>query len=339
MTLTLGIVCLVIAVALVFDFTNGFHDAANAIATIVATGTLSLGAALAMAACFNVLGTFLTTAVATTVETGILRTVGDPLTSQLIVLAALFGAISWNVGTWLLAMPSSSSHALIGGLVGAGLAYGRTSHEIIIPAVVNKVIVPMFVSPVLGALIAAGLVMLAGAMAGILARDPSGGILKKLHLAAGALMAVSYASNDAQKTMGVITLALVGAQYLPEHSPVPWWVIILCAAAMAVGTLCGGRRIIATAGQRITLLNQEKGFAANAGASLTILLCTRLGFPVATTQVVIGAITGAGLAGKPHQVDGRVWKNMLLTWALTLPGSAIVAMCAYSALAAICLRA
>lgn len=325
----------VVIVALVFDFTNGFHDAANAIATVVATKALTMKEALVMAAILNLIGAFFATAVAETIETGLVRNVGDPLQAQLFVLAALIGAIAWNVLTWLWGIPSSSSHALVGGMIGAGIAFGHPK-DIIWPTVIDKVIVPMLLSPVAGALIAFVLMAVVYVFFRPLEKGAKrDGIFRVLQVFAGGLMAFSHGANDAQKTMGIITLALVGAKVLPIGSEIPWWVVLLCAIAMALGTLFGGKRIITTAGEKITKLEQESGFAANLAGSITILVASRLGMPVSTTHVVVGSITGAGFAAHRAEkgaVDFSTWRNMLVAWTLTLPGSAGVGLLAYSGL-------
>jgi PiT family inorganic phosphate transporter len=318
-------VAAVVVVALVFDFTNGFHDAANAIATVVATKALSLKQALAMAAVLNLAGAFFATAVAQTIEHGLVRNIGDPHTAQMVVLAALMGATLWNLITWAFAMPSSSSHALVGGLVGAGFVYGH-SRDILWSGIWNKVVVPMLFSPLVGAAFAIGLMLALrwGLRRWNEARREEA--CRHLQIGAGALMAFSHGSNDAQKTMGIITLALVGAGWLPEGSAIPAWVILLCALAMALGTWTGGKRIIRTAGEKITALDQESGLTANVSGSLAVLLASRAGMPVSTTHVVVGAITGAGVArhrgGQGRSVHWLTWRNMIFAWILTLPGAA-----------------
>jgi len=319
----------VVLVALAFDFTNGFHDSANAIATVVATNAMTLRSALIMAAALNVVGAFFATAVAKTVEEGIIRQVGTPVDAQLLVLSALTGAILWNVVTWFFGMPSSSSHAIVGGLVGAGVTYGST-RNVIWANITDKVVLPMLLSPVFGMIVAAAL------MAGIyivfqaVKKSRRDGIFKKLQIAAGALMAFSHGSNDAQKTMGVITLALVGAKILPAGSAIPVWVIVACAITMGLGTLAGGHRIIETAGKKITKLENESGFAANIASSLTILICSRLGLPVSTTHVVVGSITGAGLVHhRGKKINWGTWGNMSIAWICTLPGAAGFATITY----------
>lgn len=329
MEVPIFLVITVVLIALAFDFTNGFHDAANAIATVVATKALTMRQALVMAAVLNVIGAFFATAVAKTIEEGIIVNVGDPINAQIIVLSALAGAILWNVITWHFGMPSSSSHAIVGGLVGAGVAYHGRS-EILWTNVWDKVVIPMVASPVFGLVVAA--LIMSGIYIGFQSvkkekRDP---LFRRMQILAGALMAFSHGSNDAQKTMGVITLALIGASLIDDPSGgIPWWVILLCALAMGLGTLAGGKRIIETAGHKITKLENESGFAANIGASITILICSRLGLPVSTTHVVAGSITGAGLIGNKGRVNWNTWKSMSFAWIMTLPGSAGLALVTY----------
>ncbi|MEL7036626.1 MAG: inorganic phosphate transporter [Cyanobacteria bacterium J06592_8] len=300
MELTVILIIALVIIAVAFDFTNGFHDAANAIATVVATKALTMNQALAMAAGFNLLGAFVATGVAETIERGLIHEVDDPLTTQVVIISALLGAISWNVLTWFFGMPSSSSHAIVGGLVGAGLVYGHRE-EIIWSGVVNKVLIPMVTSPLVGLAIAGILMTILYLFIDGMRQDKRDRLFRKLQIAAGAFMAFSHGSNDAQKTMGVITMALIGANFLPSGSSIPWWVVLVCALAMAAGTYSGGRKIIETAGEKITKLNQESGFIANISGSITIFLASLLGMPVSTTHVVVGSITGAGLANARHQ--------------------------------------
>lgn len=300
MELTVILIIALVIIAVAFDFTNGFHDAANAIATVVATKALTMNQALAMAAGFNLLGAFVATGVAETIERGLIHEVDDPLTTQVVIISALLGAISWNVLTWFFGMPSSSSHAIVGGLVGAGLVYGHRE-EIIWSGVVNKVLIPMITSPLVGLAIAGILMTILYLFIDGMRQDKRDRLFRKLQIAAGAFMAFSHGSNDAQKTMGVITMALIGANFLPSESGIPWWVVLICAVAMAAGTYSGGRKIIETAGEKITKLNQESGFIANISGSITIFLASLLGMPVSTTHVVVGSITGAGLADARHQ--------------------------------------
>lgn len=329
MEVPIFLVITVVLLALAFDFTNGFHDAANAIATVVATKALTMRQALVMAAILNIIGAFFATAVAKTIESGIISDVGDPINAQLIVLSALSGAILWNIITWYVGMPSSSSHAIVGGLIGAGVAFhGRG--EVVWTNIWEKVVIPMVLSPVFGLLIASFLMSLIYIVFQGIKKERRDPMFRKMQIFAGGLMAFSHGSNDAQKTMGVITLALVGAKLLDDPTgAIPWWVILLCALAMGLGTLAGGKRIIETAGHKITKLENESGFAANIGASITILACSRLGLPVSTTHVVAGSITGAGLIANKGKINWATWRHMGTAWILTLPGSAGIALIVY----------
>ena len=321
----LGTVLLVIVIALIFDYTNGFHDAANAIATSVSTRALSPRTALLLAAVMNLVGAFLGTEVAQTVGSGIIAP-PDALPGLLVVLAALFGAIIWNLTTWWFGLPSSSSHALIGGLVGAALASAGVVHW---DGVVDKVVIPMVVSPVVG------FVLAGGAMTALLwifrhARPNrvSRGFRHAQVLSAAA-MALGHGLQDAQKTMGVIVLALtVGGFH--EGPEIPWWVILLAASALAAGTYAGGWRIMRTLGRRIIDLDPPRGFAAEATAS-AVLYTTAFAFaaPISTTQTITASILGAGATKRLSAVRWGVAGNIVVAWVLTLPAAATAAALAY----------
>ena len=315
----------VIVVALSFDYTNGFHDAANAIATSVSTRALTPRAALIMAALMNLLGAFLGTGVAQTVGSGIVE-LPEATASLVVVLAALLGAISWNLITWWFGLPSSSSHALIGGLIGATLA----SVGIVKWAgVVEKVLIPMVVSPVVGFLIAYLL------MTGILwafRRANPGRVNRGFRIAqtfSAAAMALGHGLQDAQKTMGVITLALVVGGYLPTFE-VPWWVIVLAATALAAGTYAGGWRIMRTLGRRIVHLDPPRGFVAETTAS-SILYTTAFVFaaPISTTQTITSAVVGVGATKRLSAVRWGVAGNIVAAWVLTIPMAGLVAALCY----------
>jgi PiT family inorganic phosphate transporter len=315
----------VIVVALSFDYTNGFHDAANAIATSVSTRALTPRAALIMAALMNLLGAFLGTGVAQTVGSGIVE-LPEATASLVVVLAALLGAISWNLITWWFGLPSSSSHALIGGLIGATLA----SVGIVKWAgVVEKVLIPMVVSPVVGFLIAYLL------MTGILwafRRANPGRVNRGFRIAqtfSAAAMALGHGLQDAQKTMGVITLALVVGGYLPTFE-VPWWVIVLAATALAAGTYAGGWRIMRTLGRRIVHLDPPRGFAAETTAA-SVLYTTAFVFqaPISTTQTITSAVVGVGATKRLSAVRWGVAGNIVTAWVLTIPMAGLVAALCY----------
>lgn len=319
-----GGVILLVAIALLFDATNGFHDAANAIATVVATRALSLRRALVVAAIANFGGAFLSTRVAVTLEQGILdsRQLGSHWLG--VIGAALAGAMLWNLLTWYWGLPSSSSHALIGGLVGGAAAQGLTE-AVAWPQLVQRVLIPMVVSP----LLAIGVGMLFVALVeqwlhrwGDVPEDR----WQRLQIMSGTLMAVAHGANDAQKTMGVITLALVSVGQLSLEAGIPLWVMASCALAIAIGTYGGGDRIIHTTGEKITALDPISGCIANLSAALTVAAASLAGVPVSTTQVVVGAITGAGYGRHPERgIHWQTWGRILVAWALTVPGAALMA--------------
>ena len=309
----------VVLVALVFDYINGMHDAANAIATVVSTRVLSPRQAIIMAAILNFAGAFLSTAVAKTIGKGIV----DPtMISNGIVMAALLGAIAWNLLTWYFGIPSSSSHALIGGVVGGVASYhgfGVLNADGLI-----KILKALILSPLFG--LAGGFIimvaimwMFRGARAGLVNRS-----FKYLQLVSAAFMAVSHGSNDAQKIMGVIAMALFGAGYIHDFH-IPFWVVFACASAIAIGTATGGWRIIKTMGVKMIKLQPVNGFAAETAASAVILSATHFGVPVSTTHVITGSILGVGTAKRASAVRWGVAGNMLIAWVLTVPASALVA--------------
>jgi inorganic phosphate transporter, PiT family len=321
----LAAICLVIVVALGFDYTNGFHDAANAIATSVATRALTPRAALVMAAGMNLLGAFLGTEVATTVGSGIIDA-PQGASGLLVVLAALVGAIAWNLVTWWLGLPSSSSHALIGGLVGAALASAGTVQW---KGVLDKVVVPMVVSPIVGFVLAA-LVMVA--LLWVFRRGSPGPLSRGFRRAqtfSAAAMALGHGLQDAQKTMGVIVLALVVGGY-HEGFDVPWWVILLSAGALSAGTYSGGWRIMRTLGRRIIDLDPPRGFAAEVTAS-AVLYTTAFVFaaPISTTQTITSSILGVGATKRLSAVRWGVAGNIAVAWVLTIPAAALAAAISY----------
>jgi PiT family inorganic phosphate transporter len=315
----------VIVVALSFDYTNGFHDAANAIATSVSTRALTPRAALIMAALMNLLGAFLGTGVAQTVGSGIVE-LPEATASLVVVLAALLGAISWNLITWWFGLPSSSSHALIGGLIGATLA----SVGIVKWAgVVEKVLIPMVVSPVVGFLVAYLL------MTGILwafRRANPGRVNRGFRIAqsfSAAAMALGHGLQDAQKTMGVMTLALVVGGYQSDFE-VQWWVIVLAATALAAGTYAGGWRIMRTLGRRIVHLDPPRGFAAETTAA-SVLYTTAFVFhaPISTTHTITSAVMGVGATKRLSAVRWGVAGTIVTAWVLTIPMAGLVAALCY----------
>jgi PiT family inorganic phosphate transporter len=327
---TFGMLVLVVLVALAFDFVNGFHDTANSIATVVSTGTLRPRTAIAMAAVCEVIGAFLGTAVAQTVGRDIL----DPTAmTQTIVLAALLGAISWNLLTWLLGIPSSSSHALVGGLVGAGaLAAGWGSIQY---AGVEKVVAALLLSPVFG-FSASFLVMLLELW--VLRRIPTARvnvISSRLQIPSAAFLAISHGLNDAQKTMGVITAALLTYQggFDPGSDfSIPDWVIFACALAMGAGTAMGGWRIIHTMGNRIFKMRPIHGFTSSITAAAVMQLASHYGLPISTTHCVTASVMGAGATQRLSAVRWGVTRQILVAWVLTIPASAVAAGAFYELL-------
>ena len=324
----LAAIIVVIVVALGFDYTNGFHDAANAIATSVATRALAPRTALAMAAVMNLIGAFLGTEVATTVGSGIIAPPSGS-TGLLVVLAALIGAIVWNLITWWLGLPSSSSHALIGGLVGAALASAGTVQW---NGVIQKVLIPMVVSPVVGFLLAALLMI---ALLWIFRRGRPARLYRGFRHAqtvSAAAMALGHGLQDAQKTMGVIVLALVVGGY-HQGFQIPWWVVLLSAGALSAGTYAGGWRIMRTLGRRIIDLDPPRGFAAEATAS-AVLYTTAFAFaaPISTTQTITSSILGVGATKRLSAVRWGVAGNIVIAWVLTIPMAALAAALAFWAL-------
>jgi inorganic phosphate transporter, PiT family len=315
---------IVVLVALGFDFTNGFHDTANAVATSVSTRALSPRLAVAVAAVANLAGAFVTTAVAKTVGKGIIDT---GLANEKTVLAALIGAITWNLVTWWLGLPSSSSHALIGGLVGAAIAQsgleGVQWHGL-----VHNVIIPALAAPTIAFAAAFGLLLLIYWVFAWLTPSAANRSIRVGQLASGTWVAFTHGANDAQKTMGVIALALFEAGKI-SHFYIPTWVIVAAGLAIAAGTYVGGWRIMRTIGQRVVNMEPASGFAAQLTAGLTIYSATKLGYPLSTTHVISGSVIGAGATKRLSAVRWGVAGNIVVAWLLTIPAAAIVAAALY----------
>lgn len=307
----------VLVLAVLFDYINGFHDTANAIATSVATRALRPGHAIAMAAAFNFIGAFAGTAVAKTIGGGL---VDEQTTTQTVVAAALIGAIVWNLITWRLGIPSSSSHALIGGLLGATIVAAGVG-AIKMDGLVNKVLVPLFSSPIIGF---TGAFLLMVALFWIFRRAdrrPLARRFRRLQLISAGFMAFSHGSNDAQKTMGIITLALFSAGLIPTVD-VPTWVIVVSATAISLGTAAGGWRIMATMGHRVVELEPIHGFAAETTAATVLYTTAHLGMPVSTTHIISSAIMGVGTSKGAHGVRWGVARSILVAWIVTIPAAA-----------------
>ncbi|MGE3194457.1 MAG: anion permease [Microbacteriaceae bacterium] len=322
MDLTL-LVVLVIALALIFDFTNGFHDTANAMATPIATGALRPRTAVAIAAVLNLIGAFLSTEVAKTISGGLIREgSGGVQITPTLILAGLIGAIVWNLVTWLLGLPSSSSHALFGGLIGAAVVGAWSFDPIDGAVVISKVLIPALLAPLL-----AGAVSFLGTrIAYSITKKRERDGFKVGQVFTSSLVSLAHGTNDAQKTMGVITLTLIAAGMQPVGSGPQFWVIVACAVAIAVGTYSGGWRIIKTLGRDITDgIEPGQGFAAEASTTATILASTHLGFALSTTQVASGSVIGTGIGRKGASVRWRTAGRIGLGWLITIPASGAVA--------------
>src|SRR6478672_2163231 len=319
-----------VMVALAFDFLNGLHDAANSIATVVGTRLISPVGAVAFAAFFNFAAYFLALQwpqlhkVADTIGKGL---IDKDLVTPAVVFGALVGAMFWNVVTWLKGIPSSSSHALVGGLIGAGVAHASTSS--IQWNGLNKTLIAIVLSPTLG-LILTMLIMLATSWMGVRASATGAErTFRGLHLVSAGAYSLGHGLNDAQKTMGVITVLLYSTGYLHGDFHVPHWVALSCYVAIGLGTLSGGWRIIETMGTRITKLNQHQGFSASAGGSIMLFAASYLGIPVSTTHTITGCVIGAGAARRASAVRWGVARSVMIAWIITIPASATVAALFY----------
>ena len=319
-----------IAIALAFDFLNGLHDAANSIATVVATRLLSPIKAVAFAAFFNFAAYFLSLAVpelhkvADTIGKGL---IDKDLVTPAVVFGALIGAMFWNVVTWLKGIPSSSSHALVGGIIGAGVAHaGLTGVQW---TGLNKTLIAIVLSPMLG-MILSMLIMLATSWMGVRASSTGAEkTFRALHLISSATYSIGHGLNDAQKTMGIIAVLLYSTGHLHGEFHVPHWVAISCYIAIGLGTLTGGWRIIETMGTRITKLSQHQGFSASTGGSVMLIAASWFGIPVSTTHTITGCVIGAGVARRATAVRWGVAGNVMTAWVITIPASATVAAVFY----------
>ena len=317
---SLGIVITLVAVALAFDFMNGFHDAANSIATVVSTRVLKPYQAVLLAAFFNFVALFVFHLnVATTVGKGI---VDQGVIDHYVVFGALIGAIAWNLITWYYGIPSSSSHALIGGIVGAGVA--KAGVWALIPSGLFKVVAFIFISPVLGFLLGSLLMVTISWL--FVRSTPSrvDRLFRRLQLFSSSLYSLGHGGNDAQKTVGIIWMLLIAAGYTTADH-VPPWVVIACYVTIGFGTLFGGWRIVKTMGQRITKVRPTGGFCAELSGSITLFIATGLGIPVSTTHTITGAIVGMGSAQNVSAVRWGIAGNLLWAWILTIPCSAFIA--------------
>jgi PiT family inorganic phosphate transporter len=321
----LGAVVFLVVVALAFDFINGFHDAANSIATIVSTGVLKPHQAVAWAAFFNFAAVFVFhLKVAATIGTGIVE---PQVVDHVVVFGALVGAIAWDIITWYYGIPSSSSHALIGGLVGAALAKAGIG-SLVAPGLL-KTVAFIFISPLLGFLLAAALMI---GVSWIFLRATPARVdrwFRRAQFVSASLYSLGHGGNDAQKTIGIIWMLLIAAGLTTAAQPVPAWVVISCYVAIALGTAFGGWRIVRTMGQRITKLKPVGGCCAETGGAITLFLATGLGIPVSTTHTITGAIAGVGATQGASAVRWGIAGNIVIAWILTIPCSALIAAAAW----------
>jgi PiT family inorganic phosphate transporter len=322
---TLLFVIIIIVVALAFDFINGFHDAANSIATVVSTRVLSPQHAVVWAAFFNLAAVFfIGDQVAKTVGTGIVHI---SVIDNYLVLSALLGAIVWNLITWWLGLPSSSSHALIGGLIGAGLVKGGT--DVLVWSGILKTTAFIVISPTVGMILGLVMMILVLNLSNNKSVRRADTIFRRLQLFSAAVYSLSHGMNDAQKTMGIITMVLFSSGYLSGSFHVPWWVVILSYLFIAMGTMSGGWRIVKTMGTKITKLQPMGGFCAETAAALSIIGATIGGIPVSTTHTITGAIIGVGATKRLTAVRWGIAGNIIWAWILTIPMSALIAAASY----------
>jgi PiT family inorganic phosphate transporter len=320
------VLVIVVATALLFDFTNGFHDTANVVATSISTHALSPRIAVAMAAILNFAGAFISIEVAATVAKDVVQ--AGSITPT-VIFAGLVGAISWNLITWYFGLPSSSSHALIGGVVGAVVAAVGTS-AVIGDGLVGKVLIPAILAPIIAFIIGVIAIGVAYTLCGRLRPGPASRGFRLGQIVSGGMLALAHGTNDAQKTMGVITLALIANGNLSETNfEVPTWVIVCSASAIALGTYTGGWRIIRTMGTRIIKMDAAQGFSAQGAGAAVILASSHFGYPLSTTQVIAGGVMGAGAGKRVSAVRWGVAGNLVVAWILTLPASAAIGAAAY----------
>jgi len=329
MDIALVVLVVVVLTALAFDFTNGFHDTANAVATTIATGALRPRTAVLLAGVLNLVGAFLSVQVAKTISSGL---VDETKITPAVIFAGLVGAILWNLLTWLLGLPSSSSHALIGGLIGATLVAAGPD-AVKFAGIVGKVLLPAVLSPIVAGLVALIATRLAYR---ITAHGAAGTVNRGFRLGqvvSSSMVALAHGTNDAQKTMGVITLALITAGALPSSAGPPFWVIVSAGLAIGLGTYAGGWRIIHTLGRRVSEIQTAQGFTSGTSTAVVILTSSHLGFPLSTTQVATGAVVGAGAGRGAASVRWGLAGQVAVGWLLTLPAAALVgALAAWAAI-------
>ncbi len=319
------VLVIVVGTALVFDFTNGFHDTANVVATSISTHAMPPRIAVAYAAIFNFAGAFISLAVAATVAKDV---VNADIITPTVVFAGLIGAIAWNLATWYFGLPSSSSHALIGGVVGSAFA-ASGADAVLGDGILGKVLIPAVIAPLLAFVVG---VIAINLVYGIVGRERPGPVNRGFRLGqvvSGGMLALAHGTNDAQKTMGVITLALIANGNLSSDADVPFWVVITAASAISLGTYIGGWRIIRTMGTRIIKMDAAQGFSAQGAGAAVILASSHFGFPLSTTQVISGGVMGAGAGKKLSAVRWGVAGNIVVAWLLTLPAAAAIGAATY----------
>jgi len=325
LSISMEMIIFLIALALIFDFMNGFHDAANSIATVVSTGVLKPQYAVAWAAFFNFVAiAIFQLKVAATVGKG---TIDPVIVDHLVIMGALIGAICWNVITWYYGIPSSSSHALIGGLVGSAVAKAGTAA--LVTSGLMKTVLFIFISPLMGFVFGSTLMILVAWIFRRAAPRKVDRWFRRLQLVSASLYSLGHGGNDAQKTIGIIWMLLIAAGLSGANEPVPLWVIVSCYVAIAMGTLFGGWRIVKTMGQKITKLKPVGGFCAETGGAMTLFIATAMGVPVSTTHTITGAIVGVGAARKFNAVRWGVAGGIVWAWILTIPCSAFIAAVAW----------
>jgi len=322
----LVLLVIVVVTALAFDFTNGFHDTANVVATSISTRAMAPKIAVGYAAILNFVGAFLSIQVAATIASGIVEA---NLITEPVVFGGLIGAIAWNLITWYYGLPSSSSHALIGGVVGSALV-AEGPDAIIGSGLLGKVAVPAVVAPILAFIVAGVAITVIYRIVGRLRPGPTNAGFKFGQILSGGLLALAHGTNDAQKTMGIITLALIAGGELDAGADPPFWVIVSAATAIALGTYMGGWRIIKTMGSRIIKMDTAQGFAAQGSGAAVILAATHVGFPLSTTHTISGGVMGAGAAKRVSAVRWGVAGSIVTAWILTLPAAAAIGGATYA---------
>jgi len=319
------VLVLVVVTALAFDFTNGFHDTGNAMATSIATGALKPRAAVALSGALNLVGAFLSLSVAATIASGLVDT---QLVTPTVVFAGLTGGIVWNLLTWFLGIPSSSSHALIGGVVGATLA-AAGAHAVQWQNLVSKVVIPAGLSPVIAGIVATVGTWLVYRISRRIATGARDRGFRYAQIGSASMVSLAHGTNDAQKTMGVITLALIAGGSLPPSAKAPLWVIVACAIAISAGTYIGGWRVIRTLGKGLVEIDPPQGMAAEASSAAVILLSAGLGYSLSTTHVATGSILGSGVGKRGARVRWGVAGRMATAWLVTLPAAGVVGAVSY----------